>query len=148
MVAPFSVYPKGTVPIRMIPIAKTLIERGNQVSIVVPPYDNISESMKEYSMDGVNIANALFLNFPIVKYPSTLFSMIKKILKLNPEVVYVFKPKGYSGLAATIVALARSFGIFRKTRLLLDTDDWEGRGGFADFFEKNSRYPSVNVKFF
>ena len=83
MVAPFSVYPKGTVPIRMLPIAKTLAERGNEVQIVVPPYDNISESGREYEIDGIDIVNAQICRFAHYQISfDAMFSMIQKNCKI------------------------------------------------------------------
>lgn len=148
MVAPFSVYPKGTVPIRMLPIAKNLAERGNEVNIIVPPYDNISESGREYEIDGIDIINAEFVDLPLIKYPLMLFSMIQKIVKYSPNVVYIFKPKGYSGLVAMVLILFKRLGLYKKTKILLDTDDWEGYGGFADFFKQHSAYPNIMLTFF
>lgn len=147
MVAPFSVYPKGTVPIRMLPIAKVLAERGHSVSIIVPPYDNDFESGREYSLEGIKIYNVKFFELPLVKYPLTVFSLYWQILRLNPQCIYVFKPKGYSGLLAMFLALLRRFGLLRKT-LILDTDDWEGRGGFSDYFDELSAYPQSMLDFF
>lgn len=148
MVAPFSVYPKSTVPIRMLPIAKNLAERGNEVNIIVPPYDNISESGREYEIDGIDIINAEFVDLPLIKYPLMLFSMIQKIVKYSPNVVYIFKPKGYSGLVAMVLILFKRLGLYKKTKILLDTDDWEGYGGFADFFKQHSAYPNIMLTFF
>jgi glycosyltransferase involved in cell wall biosynthesis len=148
IISPFSVYPKGTFPIRILPIAKMLKKRGHDVCIVVPPYDNLSESGKEYTLEGVRIYNIKFRDFPIIKYFITLFSINRKILHLNPEVIYFFKPKGYSGLAAMFLAFLRRFGIFKNFVLLLDTDDWEGFGGFSDYFNKLSTYPKSMLTFF
>ena len=148
MVAPFGVSPKGTVPIRMLPIAKRLISFGHEVSIIVPPYDNLFESGKEYKLDNVKIINVIFKNFPLIKYPLTLFRLWRRIFNLRPQYVYVFKPKGYSGLVAMLIALLRQFGVSKNLRLILDTDDWEGWGGFCDYYSKHSVYPNKMLDFF
>jgi glycosyltransferase involved in cell wall biosynthesis len=45
----------------------------------------------------------------------------------RPDVLHLFKPKGYSGLAALLArALAPTLP------LVVDTDDWEGRGGWNE----------------
>jgi glycosyltransferase involved in cell wall biosynthesis len=43
----------------------------------------------------------------------------------KPDIIHIFKPKAYSGLAALLLAL-------RRHRFVLDTDDWEGPGGWND----------------
>jgi glycosyltransferase involved in cell wall biosynthesis len=148
MVAPFSVYPKGTVPVRMLPIARILIKRGHGVSIVVPPYDNLSESGREYAIENIKIHNVTFRDFPLVKYPLTLFSLCLKIFLLRPQCVYVFKPKGYSGLVAMLLIFFRRLGFLKNLLLLLDTDDWEGYGGFSDYFLARSAYSKSMLDFF
>ena len=148
MVAPFSVYPKGTVSIRMLPIATMLAKRGHNVSIVVAPYDNSSESGKEYVLEGVKIYNIKFRDFPLVKYPLTLISVCQRIFRLRPQCVYAFKPKGYSGLVAMFLASLKRFGFLKNLKLVLDSDDLEGYGGFSDYFRELSIYPKSMLYFF
>jgi glycosyltransferase involved in cell wall biosynthesis len=148
MVAPFSVYPKGTVPIRMLPIAVNMVKRGYEVSIVVPPYDNQSESGKEYLLQGVCIFNIKFRNVPVFKYSLTLFSLSRKIISLHPQCVYIFKPKAYSGLVAILFAFLKRLGLLRNVRIVVDADDWEGHGGFSDYFKKQLAYPKAMLDFF
>jgi glycosyltransferase involved in cell wall biosynthesis len=147
MVAPFSVYPKGTVTVRMLPIAKFLKKRGHDVTVVVPPYDNPTESGKKYTLEDVEIHNVTFRDFPLIKYPLVLLALCQTILSLRPNCIYVFKPKGYSGLAAIFFVLFRSLIFSKYPRLLLDTDDWEGRGGFYDFFLEKSNYSRTILDF-
>jgi glycosyltransferase involved in cell wall biosynthesis len=52
--------------------------------------------------------------------------MARKAIQLNPDIIHVFKPIGYSGLAG--ITLRR----FSRKPLVLDTDDWEGTGGWND----------------
>jgi len=148
MIAPFAVYPKGTVPVRMLPIAKALRRRGYDVSIVVPPYDNPAESGREYEVDGVKVYNVRFRDVPLLKYPLTAFRILWRVFRLKPQVVYVFKPKGYSGLAAMLLSFMRMLGLLRGLRLVLDMDDWEGYGGFCDYYLKHSLYPKYMLDFF
>ncbi len=147
MVAPFSVYPKGTVTFRMLPIAKSLTKSGNILSIIVPPYDNPSESGREYLYEGIRIINVRFFDFPILKYPLTVLQIWLKVIALNAECVYVFKPKGYSGLTAMFLTLLKRFGLIQK-KILIDTDDLEGLSGFADYYRKRSTYPKMMLSFF
>jgi glycosyltransferase involved in cell wall biosynthesis len=52
--------------------------------------------------------------------------MAQQARALQPDVIHIFKPIGYSGLAGQFLA-----GLFRAP-VVLDHDDWEGRGGWAD----------------
>lgn len=54
----------------------------------------------------------------------------------RPEVIYAFKPIRYAGLTLLIFWILRQLGLTRAV-LALDTDDWEGNGGWAD----HDRYP-------
>ena len=148
MVAPFSAKPKGTVPVRMLPIAKTLKKNGNDVLIIVPPYDNLSESGKEYTLEDIRISNVGFRDWPVIKYPLTIFRLCLKISRFKPQCVYVFKPKGYSGLVAIFLILLKRIGIARNLIIVLDTDDWEGHGGFYDFYLERAVYPKLMLDFF
>jgi glycosyltransferase involved in cell wall biosynthesis len=64
--------------------------------------------------------------------------MARRAVSLNPDVVHVFKPIGYSGL--TGIYLRR----FSGRPLVLDTDDWEGTGGWNDV----NPYPTLWKRLF
>jgi glycosyltransferase involved in cell wall biosynthesis len=64
--------------------------------------------------------------------------MARRATRLDPDVVHVFKPIGYSGL--TGVALRW----FSRLPLVLDTDDWEGTGGWNDV----NAYPALWKRLF
>lgn len=148
IVGPFAFKPKGTVSVRALQMAKALKARGHEIKIILPPYDNLDESGKEYKVDGINIYN---VNIP----RSTLFithfliglRLAKKTLSFNPEVIHIFKPKGYSGLAAIILIISRWFKLIRAS-IVLDTDDWEGYGGFNNFYRSHNLYPKIMLDFF
>jgi glycosyltransferase involved in cell wall biosynthesis len=70
------------------------------------------------------------------------------IFCLKPNVVYVFKPKGYSGLVAICLALLKRLVFWSSLGLVLDMDDWEGWGGFCDFYFEKSLYPKYMLDFF
>jgi glycosyltransferase involved in cell wall biosynthesis len=148
MIAPFATHPKGTFRIRILPIAKRLHKNGHNITIVVPPYDNISQSGLEYEIDGVHVQNIIFTDIPVLKYFLTLLRIVKKTIAFKPDVIYFFKPKGYSGLAAMFISTLRYLRLLRKIRLILDTDDWEGYGGFCDLYMKYSIYPKYVLDFF
>jgi glycosyltransferase involved in cell wall biosynthesis len=148
MIAPFATYPKSTIRIRMLPIAKRLHKNGHNVRIVVPPYDNISQSGLAYEIDGVYIENIIFTDIPVARYFLALLRIVKKTIAFKPDAIYFFKPKGYSGLAAMFISVMRYLGLLGKIRLILDTDDWEGYGGFCDLYMKYSVYPKYVLDFF
>jgi len=147
-IGPFAFYPKGTVIVRVLPLAKALKEHGYEVVVLLPPYDAPQYSSVYFEADGV-----LFYNVPIprsrlpLKYLYVAACLVKRALEFKPDVVHVFKPKGYSGLAGMLLVVLK-FLRFTKVRLVVDTDDWEGHGGFADFFLEHDLYPRVMVDFF
>jgi glycosyltransferase involved in cell wall biosynthesis len=51
--------------------------------------------------------------------------MARRAVRLEPAVIHVFKPIGYSGLAGVYLRW------FSRRPLVLDTDDWEGTGGWS-----------------
>lgn len=131
-IAPFGMYPKGTVKVRMLPIARELVRLGHDVSIIIPPYTNPEDSGKKDVVDGVNIEN---IRLPKGIGPLSYFiianRLVEKALRQSPDVVHCFKPKAYSGLAAMILRAKQRMG--GRFKLIIDTDDWEGRGGWNDF---------------
>ncbi|HEY3290354.1 MAG TPA: glycosyltransferase family 4 protein [Anaerolineae bacterium] len=126
-IAPFAFSPKATVSARMLPMAEALANRGHQVTILVPPYDYPTDSGKCYQVGQVTIEN---LN--VDTHTSQFFNYMKlgwklaaRAKQLGADAIHVFKPIGPSGIALWQL---HSSG----ERPILDTDDWEGRGGWAD----------------
>jgi len=54
--------------------------------------------------------------------------LIREVAAWSPDVLHCFKPKAYSGLVAWWYWHFRR----RQVRLVTDTDDWEGAGGWND----------------
>lgn len=131
-IAPFGMHPKGTVKVRMLPIAKALVKQGHSVSIIVPPWTNPEDSGEKEVIDGVNIENVrLPAGTGLLSYALITNRLVKKAIELNPDVIHCFKPKAYSGLAAMLLRARQRMG--GGFKLVIDTDDWEGRGGWNDF---------------
>ncbi len=128
MVAPFALEPKGTVRARMIPIAKELKKRGCSVDIVVPPWDNPSYSEKIVEIDSIKIYHVKSDNPSYFNGIITVIRLCEFIKKLNPDIIHIFKPIGYSGFTGLWFSLIKSLGI-SKIPVIVDTDDWEGDGG-------------------
>jgi glycosyltransferase involved in cell wall biosynthesis len=126
MIGPFAFKPKGTVSVRAFFIARALTRRGHRVTILMPPYDNLADSGRTWEQDGVRLENMRMGRNDAWHQLVVPLRMARRAVLLEPDVVHVFKPIGYSGL--TGMWLRR----FSRRPLVLDTDDWEGRGGWND----------------
>lgn len=130
MLAPFGLKTKGTVSARILPIATALAERGHQIQLVVPPWDDPSGSptlaTKRAFLEKINKVEILTLPlWPKPLVASLPWRMVQAAQSFRPDVIHVFKPKAYSGLSALTLSLLRQ-------PFVLDTDDWEGAGGYND----------------
>lgn len=123
--APFGIRPKGTVIARIIPLASALQSYGHEVVIIAPPYTNPEDSGKTESVQGVQLRNiVLGPKHKVLAAPVLAWRMFSAALAEAPDLVHLFKPKGYAGLAAMLIIMLRRAG-FRLPPLFLDTDDWE-----------------------
>lgn len=142
--APFGIRPKGTVLARMVPLAAELRQLGHDVVIVAPPYTNPEDSGKVETVRGVTVRNVSLPRFAgPAGAPILACSLFRATLAERPDLVHLFKPKGYSGLAAMALIVLWRFG-FRMPPVLVDTDDWEGRGGMNDLLP----YSGAEKRFF
>ncbi|GFO70147.1 glycosyl transferase [Geomonas limicola] len=133
--APFGIRPKGTVVARMLPLAVELQRLGREVVIVAPPYTNPEDSGKTEILRGVRLVNVrLPVGGKALGAPLLAWRLLKASLAERPDIVHLFKPKGYGGLAAMLMLWFGRVGI-RMPRFFLDTDDWEGRGGMNDLHQ-------------
>ena len=137
MIGSFAFAPKATVSKRAFFMARALVKRGHRVTILMPPYDNLADSGREWTQDGVRLVNMTIRRVTATTPLSAAFRMARLALALQPDVVHVFKPIGYSGLAGQLLA-------FSRAPVALDHDDWEGRGGWADI----NPYPRLWRRFF
>lgn len=130
--APFGIRPKGTVIARMLPLAVELQNLGHTVTIVAPPYTNPEDSGKIEAVQGVKLVNVtLPSGGKAVGALPLAWRMFRAALAERPDIVHLFKPKGYGGLAAMLHVTLQRLGL-RLPPLFLDTDDWEGKGGMND----------------
>jgi glycosyltransferase involved in cell wall biosynthesis len=142
--APFGIRPKGTVIARMIPLAVELQALGHEVVIVSPPYTNPEDSGKTEVVRGIRLRNiALGPKHKVLAAPILAWRMFRAALSERPDLVHLFKPKGYGGLAAMLLILLQRVG-FRLPPLFLDTDDWEGTGGMNELHA----YSSLEKRFY
>ena len=126
MIGPFAFQPKGTVSARAFFIARALAARGHRVTILMPPYDNVADSGRAWEQEGVRLENMVLRRDDAWHRLVVPLRLARRAAGLAPDVVHVFKPIGYSGLAG--IYLRR----FSRRPLVLDTDDWEGAGGWSD----------------
>lgn len=128
MLAPFGIRPKGTLAVRMLPLAQALLRRGHTVNIVAPPVQNPQDAGRSNSIGGVTVTHT---PLPTMRGPASVIqqvlALLREALAAKPHVLHLFKPKGYGGLS---VLLARA--IRPDLPLVLDMDDWEGWGGWND----------------
>jgi glycosyltransferase involved in cell wall biosynthesis len=121
----FALEPKGTVRLRTIPLAEELVKLGHEVTIFLTPYDNCLYSGREWDQEGVHVVNATISRHRW-RYPGAIIELIGAVRAFRPDILHVFKPKGFGGVAAEIMLK------MSKTPVILDCDDWEGWGGWNE----------------
>lgn len=130
--APFGIRPKGSLQARMLPLAKELQRIGHRLEIIAPPYTNPEDSGLVEEVEGVTLRNVRL--GPVggaLAAPFIALRMLRASLDQKPDLIHLFKPKGYGGLAAMALAGLGLAGV--KTPLLVvDSDDREGSGGMND----------------
>lgn len=138
MLGPFAFRPKGTVSARAFPMAQALVKRGHQVTVLMVPYDQPQDSGRCWERAGVRLENLPVVRNDLTAQLGAPITLARRAARLAPDLVHVFKPIGYSGLAGQYLrALSR-------LPVVVDSDDWEGRGGWADV----NPYPPSWRRFF
>jgi glycosyltransferase involved in cell wall biosynthesis len=128
MLAPFGIRPKGTLSARMLPLAQALARRGHCVSIIAPPVQNPQDAGRRDVYAGVPVVHTPLPTWPgAAGVAQQVQSLLRAALAERPDIVHLFKPKGYSGLAALLLRAVRP-----ELPLVVDTDDWEGWGGWNE----------------
>ena len=144
MIGPFGLRPKGTMSVRALPLAKALVANGHRVDVIMPPWSYPQDSGREWEEDGVSIRNVtLPPRFPLFWHLIVTWRLVRCALALRPDVVHCFKPKGYAGLVALAFWLLKRLGL-TKARLIVDSDDWEGKGGWNEI----EPYTGLQKRFF
>lgn len=129
--APFGIRPKGTLIARMLPLAAGIQECGHQVTIIAPPYTNPEDSGRVEIVRGVRLVNIRLANKGATGTLLMAWRMLRAALAERPDLIHLFKPKGYGGLAAMFLIQLRRFGV-QFPPVLVDSDDREGRGGMNE----------------
>ena len=132
MIGTFGMRPKMTMSRRALPLARALVSRGHHVTVIVPPWDWPEDAGQRLLVDDVDVINtALPARTPGLWYVRLTNTLVQQTLASRPDVVHAFKPKGFSGMALAALLAMKQIGQMRA-RLVLDTDDWEGSGGWND----------------
>lgn len=130
--APFGVRPKGTLQARMLPLAKALQVRGHEVEIVAPPYTNPEDAGLVEVVEGIPVRNVtLGPAIGVLAAPLIALRMLRTSWDRHADLIHLFKPKGYGGLAALAHLALQACGL-RLPTLVVDSDDREGAGGMND----------------
>lgn len=125
MIGPFGLRPRGTMRVRALPLAQALAARGHAVTLLLPPWQNQEDAGKAWDADGVRVENvSLPVGVPGWFHWRLMSALVRRTVALNPDIVHTFKPKAYAGLA--------HFALRRRFPVVVDTDDWEGPGGWND----------------
>lgn len=133
MIGPFGLRPRGTMAVRALPMARALAARGHQVTVLLPAWQNPEDAGQGWETEGVTVENIpLPPRVPLIFHLWTARRLVARALSLRPDVIHLFKPKAYSGLAHRLLAL-RPRAL--RPRLVVDSDDWEGPGGWNDVID-------------
>lgn len=128
-IGPFGLQPKGTMSVRALPLARALVARGHRVTVLIPPWDDPERSGQSWTDEGVTVVNVELAQAGLSRWPG-LFqfgltrTLVRQALARQPEVIHLFKPKAYAGLAhLALWWLRKRRGL--SLRLVVDADDWE-----------------------
>ncbi len=131
-VCPFGLAPKYTTSGRALPLAHALACRGHHVRVLIPPWDHPADSGRRFVQDGVLVEHVeLPVRIPGIAHAAIVWRMLRAVLRSHSHVIHIFKPKGYAGCVASVLWYLQRLGII-GARLVLDTDDWEGAGGWNE----------------
>ncbi len=132
MIGPFGLRPKGTVSVRAVPLARALVQRGHRVTVLIPPWNFPKDSGRVFDDQGVQVRNVVLpRRLPLLGHAEITRRLVVAARDVQPDAIHFFKPKAFAGLAAWAWWYGRSI-LGAQARLIVDTDDWEGRGGWND----------------
>ena len=130
MVGNFGLSDKATMSARALPLARELARLGHKVTVILPADSAVPPTLPTSDSVRINfVGNGRARSFP--RQVAFGLQVTYAALQSRPDILYAFKPKAYAGLALLVFWFARTLGLVAPT-LALDTDDWEGAGGWAD----------------
>ncbi|MFO7540439.1 MAG: glycosyltransferase family 4 protein [Chloroflexota bacterium] len=136
LIGPFGFHPNKTMHSRALGLARPLVEFGHQVAIFMPPWQTPDEANQSWQEEGVTIHYTPLSGGMV----GTTHHLLRATLTWQPDLVHCFKPKAYSGLAAWWLWQTRR----HRLPLIVDTDDWEGWGGWNEL----APYSPLQKRFF
>lgn len=122
MVGPFGLHPNQTMRSRALQLARPFSQRGHQVKLFMPPWQTPQEADKSWQDNGVELRYVPLRGGTM----GITRQLVQEVLAWQPDVVHCFKPKAYSGLVAWWLWQFHR----HRLQLVVDTDDWEGWGGW------------------
>ena len=145
LLGPFGLRLKMTMARRALPLARALAAGGHAVRVVLPPWDCPQDSGRSWrEEDGVEVVNVrLPPMLPLLGHLWLTARLLRSALGFRPDVIHCFKPKAYAGLAAVVLWAMQRLYLWRG-RLVVDSDDWEGWGGWNEI----GGYAPVQRRFF
>jgi len=130
----FGMRPKATMRFRALPMGQEAAAMGHDVTLVMPPWDCPEDAGREWTEGGVRVVNVPLpmhtrqrVGGAATVAPGIVRALVREVRAAKPDIVHLFQPKGYGGLAALALVLA-----LRHVPLVVDVDDWEGAGGWND----------------
>ncbi len=132
MLGSFGLRPKGTMGVRALPMAAALVRRGHEVAMILPPWDDPELAGRTTEVDGVQVRGIDIGRRPVgLEHARVTRDLLQAARAEQADVVHVFKPKAYAGAVAQALWGMKRAGLSRA-RLVVDTDDWEGSGGWNE----------------
>ena len=136
LVGPFGLHPNKTMSSRAFGLARPLVQSGHEVCLFMPPWQTPDEGDRRWVQDGVE-----FRYTPITGgILGITRRLVQETLAWKPDIVHCFKPKAYSGLVAWWLWHFHR----QRVKVIVDSDDWEGWGGWND----RADYSSSQKRFF
>jgi glycosyltransferase involved in cell wall biosynthesis len=110
--------------------------------MLLPPWQNPDDAGRHWEDGGVTVENIdLPPRHPGLFHLLTSLRLARSAAAARPDVVHLFKPKAYSGLAHWLLARPPHAS---RPRLVVDADDWEGAGGWNEI----GGYTAAQRRFF
>jgi len=122
MLGTFSAWNLGTIQARALPFAQALASHGLRTTIVTTPWDAPNEAGTIDVRNRVTIINtdSVSTRLPFI----AARQQAAWVHRLQPAGVHVLKPKGFGALTARLIPA--------DIPIVVDSDDWEGDGGWND----------------
>jgi glycosyltransferase involved in cell wall biosynthesis len=109
---------------RALGFARPLVQQGFEVCLFMPPWQTPEDAGQTWQQEGVDFSYISVTGGTL----GIARRLLRETLQWQPDVVHCFKPKAYSGLVAWWIWQFQR----QRRRLIVDTDDWEGWGGWND----------------